>query len=291
MKEAKLVVSTDCAGLFATPKDWEYQWGFLKSYKNFAGFELLPWGSRLFPSWPKGHMKKAQEMGYKVVGIHGRVGKDRRPGIRTPLKSQVMNQIYNEMMISTEQLLSDLASNVEYVLLHNTELRAKESEKLIDKYKNNIKCLQIENAYDGNDVEEVLKFAKFYKAKGINVGITFDLYHYLHMLEKEGHKNLIERWERTLVQLEELLKIANKEGYSFELHFPVGMALDDSLPPEIGFEEWRRVAKLVKGKVDYITIESHPFRNDFLFPTRESKLKNLIWNKNNIEQMKKAGLI
>ncbi len=261
-------------------------WGFLKDHPKFIGFEYLPWGSPLLPFWPRMVLNEAKKRGLRVVGIHGRVGREFH---YKTLRSRVMVPIYNEFMVTTKTMLSELASRVDYLLLHNIELVWPGVEQLILKYRKNIRCLFIENHNAGDAIGEMIRLAGYYQAKGLTVGLTFDLFHYMHMLLPGGPYTGL--WPKTLDQLDRLLTLAAHEGYQFELHLPIGEALDDSLPPEIGVVEYKQLAKVIEGRIDYLTVESHPFTRDFLVPSRGSKIRLLRRNQENIEKLQQAGLI
>ena len=224
MSEREFCVSSDSLGVLGNPKKWRDVYGFLEGMKNFAGIEAIGW------SWLKSSMASEDGTSVKIKGVHGRVSRN-VDWLNDP-KSKITQAVINEILVPTFDLVTKFP-NQNYVLIHSTEARIKESEliKMNGKTCPN-QTLFIENEPTKDSLkttaEQVVAFAR----TGKNTGIMMDIGHHLFGLG-EGQIVLKKDWETLIQDISDTTEYLNQNNdngkIKIGMHLPVGDNSTDSI--------------------------------------------------------------
>ena len=224
--ERKIVLSTDCAGVFGSPRVWEQVWqptidALKKNGNNFAGYEMVGWGGKFMGLWTATIFNQAHKNGHNVVGIHGRTGGNQdSPNFQQSIKSQVLRS----MLIPTPDLVRHYGTRVNYVLVHTPEARSGSSRKFLENCdKSSLNLLMVENHVHPKGMELALDTANSLNKLGLKTGAMFDVFHSLDAHCRDS--NLDTAWKRTINELENILGSRDENNFNqipLGVHLPIG---------------------------------------------------------------------
>ncbi len=259
----EILVSTDVVGFFGSPRDLDKVYAKTKEILRNCGrdfnLEVIGWRHRY-----KKYLSKAGGLGYKVIGLHGRMGQ-----IPThKLKMKMVLRAMNETLISTP-LLTKININNGYVLVHESEVN--QNRKKFSKL-NFSSLLMVENNPVGGSFPKTVEAVKFLNKKGIRSGIMIDLVHLIKERYKESNLNKLDNFskcfEKTIKYVGE--KINNSEIVGF--HVPIGDN-HDSLPKEIMKKsDWMLLAQLIDSlgkKCKFVVLENQYNRSRYFLWDRD----------------------
>lgn len=223
------LVSSDCAAIFGDMNLVKYLWGSVLLEPNCKGVELIGW------RWTPQLLKQAKRLNIPVLGVHGRTGGWNE---EKSASGKLIMQTLNELFITNAGLVK-IAREIDYVLLHRSALTPKTRE-LLYLHSNKLHNLRIENVIAPNDTELTIQTVEALIAKNLNVGMTFDIVHFLR--EPYFTEPKLTRFGGLL---EVLHKLSSKK-FPINIHFPIGTYRGDSLPiMDLSASMWKELADAI----------------------------------------------
>lgn len=228
----ELIVSTDSLGIFGDPRNLDIVWGFLKKEPSFGGVELMGFRSH-FHSPLEDTVRRIRENGFRISGIHGRIGaylKNPLEILRQRSFNPIIAAFLNGIVVDTPRLLGDCGSKgIDYVLFHVSEVDVERNFQMITGRGENTPAIFIENDYtsDPQGLNRAVERVKQLRGQGRNARLMFDMY---HAAMSPYHQSPLLIWKKAIESLANVRKTG--DDLLGGVHIPLGLRMDDSLPFE-----------------------------------------------------------
>lgn len=214
----EVAISSDIIGIWGNIDDLNKVYGTLTKK-----IELIGW----LPTLPS-HLKQAQNCGFEVVSIHGRLTSLFSP---EPLIKKIPLVAANLMLYSTGSLITH--ADRHDILLHAPHLHNEHIINQLRTHRKNIKFIWVENDNTGlQGMNEAVYMVNKLRSLDIRCGLVFDLSHFIGP-ENLTNENFPSSWNE-LINYTDRQLFAYNDPYGrlipISFHFPIGTKADDALP-------------------------------------------------------------
>ena len=185
--------------------------------------------------WTDHLIKRANELGIHVKGIHGRTAGFNES--KTWLGKILLGSL-NSVFLETEHLLTE-GQRCDYLLLHRSTI-TESVVRLLLKHKDDHNQIMIENVLTRDDFDRTIETVHYLNSCGINTGMMFDIVHFLR--EPEFQKPHLTRFDGLITSL----SLLSQTKIKVSLHFPIGTYENDSLPlSKISPQMWNELSSAI----------------------------------------------